>query len=176
MRVLRREPKATAEFIHRYGPVIAGAVRSLRIKWIRSPQMEDDLVQHVWMELFRDDGRRLRNWSPARGPFESYLWMVSKHRTYDSLRRAMPERVTDSGDLQQQQDDHVRVVVNPDADGIPQALDRYRRECSEADWRFLCQVTEGTAVEELAREFELSLANTYQRISRMRKRLKALME
>lgn len=51
-------------------------------------QRLDDLVQDVFVELFRDDGRVLRAWDPARGlGLRGYVGMIAEQRVLATLRR-----------------------------------------------------------------------------------------
>lgn len=50
-------------------------------------QMLDDMVQDVFVELFRDDGKALRAWDPARGlGLRGYVGLVAEQRVAAVLR------------------------------------------------------------------------------------------
>ncbi len=51
-------------------------------------QRLDDLVQDVFVELFREDGRALRAWDPDRGlGLRGYVGLIAEQRVFATLRR-----------------------------------------------------------------------------------------
>jgi RNA polymerase sigma factor (sigma-70 family) len=75
--------------VQRLTPVIrARALRVLRSRALRRLDEVDDVVQSVWLVLWKDDGRQLRAWSPDRGiSLEAYVGMVAERETGNHLQR-----------------------------------------------------------------------------------------
>lgn len=53
--------------------------------------LSEDLYQDLFLRLWDDDYRRLRNWS-RQGDFASYLTTIVRHLSLDRLRARAPER------------------------------------------------------------------------------------
>lgn len=67
----------------------------------------DDLVQEVWLQLFADDFRVLRSWTPSRGRnLRSFVAMISTRFCIDLLRgrRLNPQREVTLGMEQLERD------------------------------------------------------------------------
>jgi RNA polymerase sigma factor (sigma-70 family) len=48
----------------------------------------DDVIQSVWLVLWKDDGRQLQAWSPDRGiSLEAYVGMIAERETGNHLQR-----------------------------------------------------------------------------------------
>jgi RNA polymerase sigma factor (sigma-70 family) len=75
--------------VNRLTPVVrARALRVLRSRAVRRLDEVDDVVQSVWLVLWKDDGRQLRAWSPDRGiSLEAYVGMITERETGNHLQR-----------------------------------------------------------------------------------------
>ena len=92
---LRGDAAARNGFVDRYAPVIHGAVRRL----VRSRVPDDpavgaeDIVQQIFLRLFRDDARLLRTYDPDRASLTTWLTIVARSTTLDVLRKKRPDSV-----------------------------------------------------------------------------------
>jgi len=83
------DPKAKDEFVDRYCGLICSAV--VRVATGRIPNdpalSVEDIVQDVFLRLFRDDARLLRSYDPRRAAMTTWLTVVARSTTLDSLRK-----------------------------------------------------------------------------------------
>lgn len=93
-RACRREPEATRTLIRRLLPVIHARVRRAQVHSRELAQRDErDLVQDVWLALFAQDGRQLRQWDPDRGAtLEGYVGMVVERELSNGARSARAQK------------------------------------------------------------------------------------
>jgi RNA polymerase sigma-70 factor (ECF subfamily) len=119
-----RSSAAWEEFIHRYQPVIAGAVLRLlhqRGRW--DSTLTDDLVQDVFLKLCADNCRLLRNFKPVHpDAIYGYLKVIAASVTQDHFRSAHCLRRGGAG--RDGKLDAEDVAAAPDAVAGPARLER----------------------------------------------------
>jgi RNA polymerase sigma factor (sigma-70 family) len=78
-RVVARDERAVEELYARY----AGPLYSLAYQVTRAERFAQDVVQEVFIALWRDAGR----FDPARGPVAPWLFTLARHKAIDLVRR-----------------------------------------------------------------------------------------
>lgn len=94
-RCLEGDSGARNDFVDRCAPVIHAAVRRLirgRVPQDRSLGVED-IVQEVFLRLFKNDARLLRTHDPNRGALSTWLTIVARSTTLSVLRKKRPASV-----------------------------------------------------------------------------------
>jgi RNA polymerase sigma factor (sigma-70 family) len=87
-RLLAGDPEAADLFVTRFSRLVwAVLVRDIGLV---HPQ-GDDVFQDLFLRLWEDDYRRLRNWS-GEGDFAAYLVTIVRHLAIDHVRGWQPER------------------------------------------------------------------------------------
>jgi len=90
---LEGDPQATRTLVDRLAPVLQSRVTRGLLR--RSPssggrdvrQEVEDFTQEVFLSLFRDGGRALRAWDPARGlSLENFVGLLAQHQVASILR------------------------------------------------------------------------------------------
>ena len=95
-RCLRGNTEARNEFVDRYAPVIYRAVRRLiSARLPNDPSISaEDVIQDVFLRLFRNEARLLRTYDPKKASLTTWLTIVSRSTTLDVLRRKRPASVS----------------------------------------------------------------------------------
>ena len=156
-RVQNGEPTAQTELVRKYTRRIAGYARLI----IRQPDAVDDVVQMVFIKMFRRIGR-LRD----PGSFESWLFRLARNTAVDFIRRRRCRPVTVTAE------DEAFEIPDPiDANAtaeIMDALEAALRQVSPKDRALLVDFVEGNSYRNLARENGLTLGAVKARLHRMR--------
>ena len=105
-------------------PEIQHSVYRMLLRWRMGPaagrdarQEVEDMVQEVWVELYKHEGRVLRRWDPARRNLCAFVVFIAKIRTAGTLRsrlsqwREDPREIT-SLDSEDPAGDPERIVFN----------------------------------------------------------------
>jgi RNA polymerase sigma-70 factor (ECF subfamily) len=101
--VLAGDPRAADLFVTRFTRLVWWIlIHQIRLR----PEPAEEVYQDVFVHLWDDDYRRLRNWS-GEGDFAAYLAPIVRHRALDSLRREQgrPLHETDDRSGSDQADD-----------------------------------------------------------------------
>jgi RNA polymerase sigma-70 factor (ECF subfamily) len=186
-RALAGERAAVDELVTQLSPVIqARAMRALVRRQAaaggRDPRQEvRDLVQHVFMVLFADDGRVLRQWDPERGSsLPNFVGLVAEREVAAILRRRRRspwgEHATEDEDLDRM------VTAAPSAEGQVIARDTMRRVVAAARARlsergvemFQWIVVDGRSVEEVAELAQMTPDAVYAWRSRLARLLREI--
>lgn len=157
-----------------YGPVVWGAVAS-RIRGIPALAVQmEDLVSLVWLELCRNDWKRLRYYDRARGELGYFIRLQASQIAWSLAMRQLgraellPEVPVEPTD----KDFESRVVSRNLLERLAQ---RARDRLSESDWAvFNATYVEGLTSEELAVRLEKKVKTIYQQKHRLREKLEAL--
>jgi RNA polymerase sigma factor (sigma-70 family) len=73
----------------RYRPLIVQAAERTLARHDRTSAASgaEDVAQDVFVKLFRDEGRLLRSFDPARASFATWLAVLARSAAFDALRR-----------------------------------------------------------------------------------------
>lgn len=89
-RALRGDRTALRGLVERLFPLVAARVRAFvrrRPTGRIGPHDAHDLAQDLWVTLFKDDGRSLREWSPERGlSLEGYVGLLAQRELWARVR------------------------------------------------------------------------------------------
>ena len=91
-RALAGDREALEVIVEGLTPVIHARVARALLRDDRSTggvrQVVEDLVQQVYVDLFEDDAKVLRDWHPERGlSLQNFVGLVAERRVYSTLRR-----------------------------------------------------------------------------------------
>lgn len=172
--VIGGDPAAVQEFVCTFTPVLRAVVR--RTLSGNDAQRIEDVLQDLFVLLFRDGGRALLAWDPALGrSLKVFLCVLAHHRAIDHVRRETRharERPTTAEDLARQAD---RDTAAQPAEGpawLETLFRRFREEASPQDQRLLemCFLEEMDP-REVAAQLDLTPEAVYQRRHRLKQRL-----
>lgn len=170
--VLSGSEAAVRRFVRRYSPVLLATIDRVLGHAGRAGRGDDkDVLQQVFLEVFRSDMRYLRGWDPARGKsLRGYLCVLADHRARDALRERGPRLVSLEAESP---GEDVAATPPPEQDQrLRQVLDRFYRGCDEDERRlFSWYFLEGRAIAAIAADLKLSPAAAHQRCHRLRTRL-----
>lgn len=174
--------------LRRYCEVLGGHCRKVaffalaRARVAERDELAADIVQEVWRRLWEDDARRLRAWRPERGGLLGYVRVVTGSVVADLLRtrktNPASEVPTDSDVLQAVATlSHSADVERLEVRDVLARLDSaVRRRLSPEDATlFDLRLIREEPLADVARALEITEAATYQRINRLRGRLKGLL-
>lgn len=170
-------------------PVIQARVARCVLRWKGAAggvrQHVEDLTQEVFLHLFADRGRVLRDWAPDKGlSFENFVGLVAQRQAISMLRTGKRnpwrEEATESETLEA----YGSPAPGPEeevasSDTLRRLLEQLREELSPLGWRLfeLLYIRE-RSVEEVRTQTGLSADAVYAWRSRLRKlarlRLQAL--
>src|SRR6185437_473413 len=91
VRIVAGDSTAFAAVYDRYGSM----VYSLALRIIREPALAEDVVQDVFLSLWRLASR----FDATRGSLQTYILSMAHHRAVDVVRAARRDRQTDPSDL-----------------------------------------------------------------------------
>jgi RNA polymerase sigma-70 factor (ECF subfamily) len=123
--LLKRDRKATAEFVSRYSDSVYAFIRS---RLAPSYDLVDDLVQEVFLAAWENLGNYRRE-----GPLQGWLMGIARHKVEDYYRARL--RAPES--LPEAELDLAAVSMTPDFDG---SLDR--EELRSKTWRVMSSLPE----------------------------------
>jgi len=179
-RALSGRGSALTELVEALTPVIQARVARSVLRWKGTAggvrQHVEDLTQEVFMRLFADGGRVLRDWAPDKGlSLENFVGLVAQRQAISMLRTGKRnpwrEDATDSEILEA----HGSAAPGPEEvvasrDTLEQLLERMREELSPMGWKLfeLLYIREHS-VDEVRAETDLSADAVYAWRSRLRK-------
>lgn len=171
---------ALTELVEALTPVIQARVARCVLRWKGAAsgvrQHVEDLTQEVFLHLFADGARVLRDWAPEKGlSLENFVGLVAQRQAISMLRTGKRnpwrEDPTDNEILES----HGSAAPGPDAvvasrDTLEQLLERLREELSPMGWQLfeLLYIRE-RSVDEVRAQTGLSPDAIYAWRSRMRK-------
>jgi RNA polymerase sigma-70 factor, ECF subfamily len=186
--VLAREPGAWAAFYARFERLIGACVRKIldRYTALATPEDVEDMLSNVCLNLVKDDYRRLRLYDPGRGyKLSSWVGLIAMNTARDALRRRDPIHDPLPGEGRDDDDGPSRDI----ADGAPdpglqvEGRERWRafmaavRDLDDTERTFLVLTYEQELEpEEIARRMGINVATVYSRKSRLRDKLRRLVE
>jgi len=176
--LLARDRKRIDAFVLRYGPHIQNAVARVlsRCAGVRPglPQLAD-VVQEVFVLLWKDDMAILRRFDPGRGTLGAYLWRIAQHV---ALRMVRPKGVAEVPLLGEEPPAGVAGGGQPqlrvDAkEELEVLFAELAAEIDDLDRTLIeRRFVEEQSTELICAELRLSSAAFYQRISRLKKLIK----
>jgi RNA polymerase sigma-70 factor, ECF subfamily len=139
--VLRRDRKATAEFVERYSDRVYGYVRSRLAPHF---DLVDDLVQEVFLVALE----KLSQYR-SEGPLQAWIVGIARHKVEDHYRARlrMPEAIDSV------EDDSIYLATFPEFDQLL-AKDQLRRDT----WRVMSELSEQYRVALIWRYWEKASA------------------
>ena len=180
-RMLDGEVTAWSDFQKSYQPLIAACVRRVLRKYDARCNYSDieDFIADVWLQLLKDDSRKLRTYDPKRGVrLSSWIGLITTNHVIDRLRRQRNDVYLE--------DPSILVDRFASNGGCPQAAAE-RRQSFEltrtalellpvADRRFLidCCWNERPPAE-LAAELGVAVSTIYSRKFKVRHKLERIM-
>ena len=172
--VIAGDEGAIRVFVRRLTPSLLGAIGRYSNGRLR-PEDQQDLLQDIVWEIFRDDSAILCRWTPAKGrSLERYLAVLAERRTIDRLRQHDRELPTDAEQLTAKADAAVPVPPPPPAPWLDEVLAAYRAECRGDDWVFLEQMLSDVPAKDAAKLFKMTAPAVHKRRQRVRDRLREI--
>jgi RNA polymerase sigma factor (sigma-70 family) len=104
-RALEGDPIACRAFVGALAPLVHVRVSALlrhrrAAGGLRCARHEaEDLVQIVFMKLFKEGGAVLRLWQPALGSLRAYVGVIAHNEAYDALKKSFAESPTSDDEL-----------------------------------------------------------------------------
>lgn len=88
---IRGRKGAWDAFVQQTVRIVYAAVQRTIRQWPHDPQDVDDRVQDVYLKLLQDDCRLLKQFDPQRASLSTWLTLVARSTTRDSMtRRRVP--------------------------------------------------------------------------------------
>ena len=177
---LRRDPRAWAELVRRYRPVIFRCITRIlgRMGSRLSSHDAEEVYAEVMMSLWRDDMRKLRLYDPERGAkLGSWIGLMAKNAAYDYLRSCINRPIPEG-------DDRMADLDSGAASPLDDMLRSERRaqfegmlaEHSPKDREFFSlYFGRGLSVEEVASEMGISVKTVYTKKHKLLTRLASTM-
>ncbi|HEY4184237.1 MAG TPA: hypothetical protein VGP07_04175 [Polyangia bacterium] len=125
--------------VDRLSPVIAKRVTGTlwqRTRKRNVVQEADDIIQEVFLSLFRSDGKALRAWDPRRGmSLDRFIGMLAQHQTVSILRNGRTSPWRDEPTDNDKLDTMMTSTVTPESicnsrENLRLLLDRLRENLS----------------------------------------------
>ncbi len=181
-KIIDRVPGASDLFVDRFSKFVYFILHGILGA---KPDMADDLHNQVFLKLFENDFKRLRNWSRA-GNVASYLAPIIRHTAIDHFRKL---KVQSEVSLEQSddEDDTARgmepVSTDPGPEEVAAAAERRRLlykaidELSERDQEIIRRRhLEEQPYETIAREMGYKISGVGVLLARAEKRLKKILD
>jgi RNA polymerase sigma-70 factor (ECF subfamily) len=168
-------------FVQRYERLIVSCVRKVLHRYGASYDPEDlaDLVNDVWLQLLRDDRKKLKKYDPTRGyRLASFIGMVATNTTIDHLR----SRPLEAASLDEVTDDSVALAAPGDAPSVKVEREEQAElvraalaRLSADERRFLVEVFQAErAPDEVARTLRINVNTVYSRKFKIREKLQRI--
>jgi RNA polymerase sigma factor (sigma-70 family) len=169
------------QFVRRYERLIASCVLKVLRRYgaVFANEDLDDLVGDVWLQLLRDDLKKLRQYDATRGfRIASFIGLVATNTTIDHLR----SRETEATPLDDVMEDYASLAMIVDAPServergeqaelVRSALDRLSAE----ERKFVVEVFHAErAPEEVARKLGVTTNTVYSRKFKIREKLQRI--
>lgn len=177
--VIRSDPQAVRAFIHEFGALFRSVIRGRVFgAWLKR---EEDLLQELFLGLFRNNCRVLRLWDPHKGKsLRSFLHQFAVQRTLDWLRQqrrhSLEVPTLDPHSNDKADPSQVAASREP-PEWVTELLLRFRAQCSPEEWVLIeMSYLQDRTVAEIASTLELTEENVYQRRHRIKQRLLRMKE
>jgi RNA polymerase sigma-70 factor (ECF subfamily) len=169
------------QFVRRYERLITSCVLKVLRRYgaVFSNEDLDDLVGDVWLQLLRDDMKKLRQYDAERGfRIASFIGLVATNTTIDHLR----SRQAEATPLDQVMEDYASLTLVADAPS--ELVERSEQaelvrsalnQLSAEERRFVVEVFHAErAPEELARQLGVTTNTVYSRKFKIREKLQRI--
>ena len=157
-----------------YGPTVWSAVAA-RIRNIPSLTVQmEDLVGSVWLELCRNDRKRLSYYDRARGEFGYFIRLQAGQIAWRLVVRELGRvEVLQESPLEPADEELESRMASRNL--LERLAQRARDRLSESDWAvFNATYVEGLTSEEVAGRLEKKVKTIYQQKHRLREKLETL--
>lgn len=174
--VLGGSEAAVRRFVKRYSPVLLSVIERVLSRAGRAGRGEDkDVLQQVFLEVFRDDMRYLRGWDPSRGKtLRGFLCVLADHRAHDALRKKGAKLALfepETPDREQPSN-----ATPEEEHRLRQVLAAFEATCTDDERRlFYWSFIENRETKAIAADLGISTQATHQRCHRLRTRLLELL-
>lgn len=174
--LIARDPKHARRFFETFTPIFRAIAKSLlNNNGLRGMQLQEDLIQDVYEEIFKNDMQALRKWDPQRGTLKGFLRIFAHHRIRDQLRRrvysASGVEVRDLRDLASlslSDSEHALLVETKEF--WQKYMAQFEKSASSMDRDlFRSFYIEGEKLENIAMKEKIPIQTLYVRLSRLRK-------
>jgi len=173
-RAIRGSRKDLDTLVRWYAPLVSAAVMA-RVRGVPTLAMQvEDLVSNVWLELCRNDWKRLRYYDRSRGELGVFIRLQASQITWKLVLRQLgrPELVDEEAPEPTDEDLESRVLSR---DFLERFAERAKARLGENDWTILnASYMEGLTSEEIARRLEKQPKAIYQQKHRLRAKLEAI--
>jgi DNA-directed RNA polymerase specialized sigma24 family protein len=186
-RALGGERAATSALVRELTPVVQARVGRALLRRLAlanrgdARQRVDDFTQDVFVELFRDDGRLLRAWDPARGlSIRGFVGLVAEQRVLATLRNRKRSPWTEDPTTDEIIDRQPADDASPEAsvlgrESLTAVLDAARAEMTPLGLSLFQQlVIHQDSVAEVCARTGMSAASVHAWHSRIRKLLRRI--
>jgi RNA polymerase sigma-70 factor (ECF subfamily) len=174
-RVLAGDPRAADQFVTRFTRLVWWVlIHQIRL----APEPAEEVYQDVFVHLWEDEYRRLRNWS-GDGDFAAYLAPIVRHRALDRLRREPGDRtrpIPGAGDEAggEPADDRPGAEELALVEEQRRQLERAVAALGEQDRRlYELRIVEERSYREISDSLGITVTNVGVRLSRLVERLRA---
>jgi RNA polymerase sigma-70 factor (ECF subfamily) len=175
-----RDSSAWSLFVDLYAPLIHGFARKRGLQDADAADLTQDVLRRV------AQGIRKLDYDPERGSFRGWLFTIVRNHLRNVLSRG-DRFAQGSGDTAVEQLLQAQAAPEPDEEEewnrdhqrrlLAWAADQVRRSVSETAWQAFYQSSiEGKESKDVARSLGMSIAAVYMARSRVRARLKELIE
>lgn len=181
-RVISGEPDAIRDLVREYAPLLRAVVRRRLPSIFR--EMEEDILQDIFCELFKNGANVLRTWDPARGrSLRTFLVVFAEKQILNGLRErartSAHERLVDTAILDESViglEPRVEPHQNVETARILELLmGRFRERCTPQEWTvFDMFYRQERSAEEVAQALNVNVDAVYVSRMRVRKRLMEL--
>lgn len=173
-RALQGSRRDLDALIRWYGPVVWAAVAARARRVPKLAVSMEDLVSEVWLELCRNDLKRLRYYDPQRGELGYFIRMQAAQIAWTlivaQLRR--PELAAPPGS-EPADDRSERLLL--DRDLLERLAQRAKARLGASDWTlFVATYVEGLSSEQAAQQMQKKVKTVYQQKHRLRAKLDAI--
>lgn len=174
-RAIRGSRKDLDAVVRWYGPGVWAAVAA-RVRGIPALAVQmEDLVGSVWLELCRNDWKRLAYYDRSRGEFGYFIRMQAGQIAWSLVLRQLgrAELVDEAAPEMADEDGLESRVLSRDL--LERLADRAKARLSDSDWAVLnATYLEGLTSEEVAERLGKKPKTVYQQKHRLRAKLEEL--
>lgn len=176
-RALHGDADAFRRFYRRYDPTVRWAVGTRIYRWPQLVPMIEDIVQEVWMELLRGNGKRLRYHDVTRGiPFHGFLTIICTRYSWRIAKRELKHPTEELGDILEDEDWSFLARLMH-ADFLDRLAEYVERRLGDMDRElFKGYYVRGEMLKDVGATLGMNENATYKRKERLQKKLHGFAE